>query len=157
MKPVWTALFIASLSPVALAGEAGGPVPQVLETTGTQQVGPVVVQFQESVPVQLRETIAGVSVGSSSIANVAVHDANTLLVTGRAYGSTSLHVIDSDGNIIVNTVIHVVDQSPNRVVVNRGGADYSMQCAPNCRPAPNLGDNSDYYQTIIQQAQSSSR
>lgn len=157
MKRVCLAIFSALLTPAAFAGAAGNKVPQVIEEPPPPAVGPIIVQFQESVPLQIRESISGVSVGSSHIANVAVHDSHTVLVTGNAYGTTSLHILDNYGNVVVDTIIQVVDQSASRLTVNRGGSDYSMSCTPNCRAAPNVGDNPDYYDVIVQQAQSVSR
>ncbi|MAT35433.1 MAG: hypothetical protein CMK06_09900 [Ponticaulis sp.] len=157
MKRVWTAIMIALSAPYAMAGETGQKVPQVIAEPAAPMIGPITVQFQESVPITLRESVAGVSVGSSYVANVAVHDSHTILITGRSYGTTSLHVIDGDGNVVVDTVIQVVDMSPSRVTVNRGGSDYSMHCAPNCRPAPNVGDEKEYFSDTVQQAQSISR
>ena len=154
MKHIWMTFFLGLAVPAAFAGE-GGPVPQVIEAPAPQ-IGPVVVNFQDSVPLILTDRIAGISVGTSRIADVTVHDQNTILVTGKAYGSTSLHIIDSLGNIIVDTTIHVVDASPTRLRVNRAGSDYSMDCTPNCQASPNLGDQTDYFETMMAQSQSAS-
>lgn len=157
MKRVCLAVFTALISPASFAGSAGGPVSQVIPEPPPPTVGPVTVQFQESVPLQIRANIAGVSVGSSRIANVAVHDAHTVLISGQSYGTTSLHIFDNYGNVVVDTVIHVVDRSPSRLTVNRGGSDFSMSCSPNCRAAPNVGDNPDYYEAVLQQGQAASQ
>lgn len=156
MKRVCLAAILAFTAPAGFADTTGGHVPQVIEAPAPQ-IGPVVVQLSESVPVFVDRPIAGVSIGSSYIANVTVHDANTLLVTGRAYGSTSLHIIDNRGNVIVETPIHVVNGAPGQLVVNRGGADYSMSCMPNCQAAPNIGDQPDYFEALVEQSQSIAR
>ena len=152
MKHVWMTLFIALTPATAFAGEAGRVVPQVIETL-PPTIGPISVNMGESLPVAIPDTIAGVSIGSSRIANVAVHDANTLLITGRSYGGTSLHVFDPLGNVVVNTTVNVVDGSTTRLRVNRAGSDYSMQCAGSCQAAPHVGDNSEYFESVTEQAQ----
>ncbi|MDF1679785.1 pilus assembly protein N-terminal domain-containing protein [Ponticaulis sp.] len=150
MKHILMTVLLSVAAPLAIAGE-GGPVQQVIEAP-RQEVGPVIVQLEESIPLIMSDNIAGISIGTSRIADVIVHDQNTLFVTGKAYGSTSLHVIDTLGNVVVDTTIHVVDASPTRLRVNRAGSDYSMDCTPNCQASPNIGDNADYYQSIISQA-----
>ncbi|MBN03170.1 pilus assembly protein N-terminal domain-containing protein [Ponticaulis sp.] len=155
MKHILMTVLLGVAAPLAIAGE-GGPVQQVIEAP-RQEVGPVIVQLEESIPLIMSDNIAGISIGTSRIADVIVHDQNTLFVTGKAYGSTSLHVIDTLGNVVVDTTIHVVDASPTRLRVNRAGSDYSMDCTPNCQAAPNIGDNTDYYQSIISQARDASQ
>lgn len=157
MKRVCLAIYIAMIAPSAFAGSTGGAVQQVLPEPPTPTIGPITVQFQESVPLQIRDSISGVSVGSSYIANVAVHDSNTVLITGAAYGTTSLHILDTNGNVVVDTVVHVVDRSPNRLTINRGGSDYTMSCSPNCKAAPDVGDSTEYYNAVVQQARSISQ
>ncbi len=150
MKHILMTVLLGMAAPLAIAGE-GGPVPQVIEAP-RQEIGPVIVQLEESLPLIMSDNIAGISIGTSRIADVIVHDQNTLFITGKAYGSTSLHVIDTLGNVVVDTTIHVVDASPTRLRVNRAGSDYSMDCTPNCQAAPNIGDNTEYYQAIISQS-----
>tara|TARA_Y100000052_G_scaffold22006_1_gene22444 strand:+ start:43193 stop:43666 length:474 start_codon:yes stop_codon:yes gene_type:complete len=157
MKRVLTAFWVAMASPAAFAGSTGSHVPQVLPEPPAPTIGPIIVDLQHSETFKTQSPIAGVSVGSSQVANVTVHDANTILVTGRAYGSTSLHVIDNRGNIIVDTTIDVTNHTQTRLVVNRAGSDYTMHCAPNCEEKPDIGDNKIYFDILTDQAQQLSR
>ena len=115
MKHILMTVLLGVAAPLAIAGE-GGPVQQVIEAP-RQEVGPVIVQLEESIPLIMSDNIAGISIGTSRIADVIVHDQNTLFVTGKAYGSTSLHVIDTLGNVVVDTTIHVVDASTARAAI----------------------------------------
>lgn len=151
MKCVWIAAALTLTAPGAFAGVAGNVVPQVFENSA-KPLGPVIVQFQESTIIRMKDKIAGISLGSSHIANVNVHDSHTIVITGRAYGTTSLHILDGLGNIIADTQVHVVDASASRLTVTRAGQTYSMDCTPNCQPAPNIGDEADYFQAITGQA-----
>lgn len=157
MKRVCIAIWAALLAPSAFAGSTGGHVPQVIAEPPPPAVGPIMVDLQHSQTLKIRDAIAGVSVGSSQIANVTVHDAHTLLITGRAYGSTSLHVIDGRGNIIVDTSIDVTNRQQTRLVINRAGSDYTMHCAPNCQAKPDIGDDKTYFDNLADQAQQLSR
>jgi Flp pilus assembly secretin CpaC len=150
MKRVWIAAALIFIAPGALAGETGTTVSQRIEVPA-QTVGPVTVGFQGSTLLRIREKIGGIALGSSQIANVNVHDAHTILISGQAYGSTTLHVLDTYGNILADTVVHVVDTSASRLTVTRAGQTYSMDCAPNCRAAPNIGDDSGYFDVVSKQ------
>lgn len=146
------AVLMAAMTPQALADLAGPAEIPVQIPLKRAPVGPLNIQFQGAIALQIPENISGVSLGNSHIANVAVHDKHTIIITGRAYGTTSLHVMDDKGRVVVDTTIHVVDVSQTRLTLNRGGIDFTMDCAPNCRPAPNIGDDEDYFLVTTDQA-----
>ena len=145
-------VLVAAMSVQAHADLAGRADIPVQKPEPKQTVGPVVVSFQTAKSIQISDKIAGVSIGNAHIANVAVHDKHTLLITGRSYGSTSLHVMDEKGNIVVDTTVHVVNGSETRMTLNRGGQQYTMSCTPNCSPAPSIGDSEDYFNITTEQA-----
>ncbi|MFC6197961.1 pilus assembly protein N-terminal domain-containing protein [Ponticaulis profundi] len=149
--------FAAALSlsamPAAQADVAGrAPVPvQKVQKTTSESVGPILLSFQEAVSIDIPETIAGVSVGSPYIADVAVHDEHKLFISARSYGRTSLHVIDKDGRVVIDTVIHVVDGSQTKLSLVRAGSTYTYDCAPGCEVAPTPGDEKTYFEDVTGQ------
>nr|HPG89139.1 pilus assembly protein N-terminal domain-containing protein [Hyphomicrobium sp.] len=51
---------------------------------------PLKVRVDQTIPLKLSQAANSVVVGNATVADVAVHDARTLLVTGKAFGSTNL-------------------------------------------------------------------
>lgn len=147
-----TALIMAITPSVGadLAGKAPIPVQKEIIVENT---GPLVVDVKNTIAFKTSKDIAGISVGSPLIAGVAVHDQNLILITGRSYGSTSLHIIDELGNVFLDTSIIVAGASPDQVVLNSGGQNYTMSCTPICRPSPTIGDSPEYFNEITEQAE----
>jgi len=54
---------------------------------------PFTVRVDQTVTLKLATPANSVVIGNASLADVAVHDAQTLLVTGKAFGSTNLTVL----------------------------------------------------------------
>ena len=147
-----TAALSVAMVPTAVSDLAGPKTIPVQKPAGKEVfAGPVKVQLRGVTAITVPQNIAGVSLGSPYIANVAVHDKNLLLITGRAYGETSLHVMDDKGNIVVATTIFVVNESQTKLTVNKGGADFTMNCTPDCKASPDVGDDVDYVTTISEQ------
>lgn len=156
MRSIIAAACALCLCPLAVAGKpAETPPPPPAPTPKAIEVeGPIVIQLQENVPVRVKAPISGVALGSSQIASVVVHDEQLLFVTGRAYGVTTLHVVDQSGRVVLDTRIHVVDASPSRLTLTKAGSNFTYDCTPKCQPAPNIGDESEYFQTNVTQASS---
>ena len=68
---------------------------------------PLTVKVDQTVPLKLNAPANSVVVGNATVADVSVHDAKTLLVTGKAFGSTNLTVLDRSGNTIFSTMLVV--------------------------------------------------
>jgi hypothetical protein len=149
---IFPAILGAVLTPQVSADLAGPAEIPVQKPAQRAPVGPFVIQLQEAISVELPEEIAGISLGSSHIANIAVHDKHRLFISGRAYGVTSLHILDARGNVIADTSIHVVNANETRLTLNRGGHDYTMDCTPNCRPSPDIGDETEFFSVMTEQA-----
>jgi hypothetical protein len=87
-----------------------------------------------------------VVVGNPEIADVSVHSPNTLFVLARGYGETNIVVLDNSGQIILETDIVVRDStSAGNIRLYRVGLGrQSYTCAPQCLPAPKLGDDRQF-------------
>lgn len=87
---------------------------------------------------------ATVIIGNPGIADVTIQDPQTLILTGRSYGSTNLIVLDSVGNPIADIIIEVVQQRAGLLTVYQGAARTTLACSPDCQPVIMLGDNTDF-------------
>ncbi|MBW3097788.1 pilus assembly protein N-terminal domain-containing protein [Pseudohoeflea coraliihabitans] len=82
--------------------------------------------------IKIDRNISKVIIGSSDVADVAVADSNTIVLTGKSYGTTNLVILDEQGEAIVDERILVsVDEANTlRVYKQTGRAIYS--CTPYC-------------------------
>lgn len=113
-----------------------------------------VVALAESAPVAVKANMARilrinapastVIIGNPAIADVAIQDPQTLVLTGKSYGQTNLIVLDAQGNPIADTMVEVVQEQAGLVTVYLGDKRTSLACQPVCQPIIMLGDDSAY-------------
>ena len=130
---------------VALPSATADPI--AVMTSRPSAVGARVdIQLDRTSVVRLPASAAAVVVGNPSIADIAVHSTDTLLVLGRSYGSTNILAMDSVGRIISNTDVHVGSDRGQSSLRIYQGADSrrTFACDPDCLPAPQLGDDADH-------------
>ena len=95
-----------------------------------------------------------VIIGNPAIADATIQDAQTLIITGRSFGSTNLIVLDADGLAIADETITVGPQNEDVVTVYRRAARETFSCTPDCSPTLALGDNSASFDSVSSQIQS---
>ena len=71
-------------------------------------------------------------VGNPAIADAAVQDASTIILTGKGFGVTNLVILDGDGNPIVDAQVTVVRQAASSVRVYRRADIQTLSCTPYC-------------------------
>ncbi|WP_062017041.1 pilus assembly protein N-terminal domain-containing protein [Aureimonas sp. AU4] len=81
-----------------------------------------------------------VVIGNPAIADVAVHDAQTLVLTGRSYGTTNVVVLGADGAVIMDGQITVGSAEAGTLRIYRQAARTTYACAPQCEPRATIGD-----------------
>ncbi len=112
---------------------------------------PLMLEANKSAPIRLPGDAASIVIGNKNIADVAVHDERLIFVTGKTFGSTNLMVFDRAGRQIYSSEVVISTNISNMVSINRGGASFTYDCAPNCRSVLNTGDDATYFDTLIQQ------
>lgn len=95
-----------------------------------------------------------VIVGNPAIADVTMHDRNTVVVTGKLFGTTNLVILDRNAEPIIDEVITVRPSDSGLVTVQRNGARFSYSCSPVCEPTLRVGDHKDSFELTSQQAAS---
>ena len=74
-------------------------------------------------------------IGNPEVANIAVHDDRTLLITGKQFGATNLIVLDSIGRTIHRAQIHVGEnRAGDSLTIARGTQTETLSCTTRCRP-----------------------
>jgi Flp pilus assembly secretin CpaC len=81
-----------------------------------------------------------VVIGNPAIADVAVHDAQTLVLTGRSYGTTNVVVLGTDGAVILDDQVTVGSTEAGTLRIYRQAARTTYACAPQCEPRATIGD-----------------
>jgi Flp pilus assembly secretin CpaC len=111
------ALTAAALSLVA---------PPVLAASG------IGVVMNEAKIVKLPRAADTVIVGNPEIADAAVQDATTLVLTAKGFGVTNLVVLDHDGNPIIDQQVTVSRQTAQSVRIYRRADVQTLSCTPYC-------------------------
>lgn len=105
---------------------------------------PVSVKVNMARILRINAPASTVIIGNPGIADVAIQDPQTLVLTGKSYGQTNLIVLDAQGNPIADTMIEVVQEQAGLVTVYMGNRRTSLACEPVCQPIIMLGDDAAY-------------
>lgn len=111
---------------------------------------PFKVHVDQTVALKLAAPANSVIVGNATVADVAVHDANTLLITGKAFGTTNLVVLDRAGRTIWENTLAVGGGPESELTIVRGGGTYTFSCVDKCRATPMVGDVPEHFQEVMQ-------
>jgi hypothetical protein len=95
---------------------------------------PLKVTVHQSYLVQLQQDADIIMVGNPTIADIAVESARMFFLLGLEPGETSLHVLNSRGETIVQTAVVVTPTAERTVTVNRANnlEEATYSCAPRC-------------------------
>jgi Flp pilus assembly secretin CpaC len=130
--------FRSSLAALAAAAALMAPVAALAESA------PVSVKVNMARILRINAPAATVIVGNPGIADVAIQDPQTLVLTGKSYGQTNLIILDAQGNPIADTMIEVVQEQAGLVTVYLADKRTSLACEPVCQPIIMLGDDSAF-------------
>lgn len=121
-----THTLIRAATAVALLATLAGPA-------AAQDVDRLEVFVNHAKIIKLAEPAATVIIGNDAIADATVKDATTLVLTGRAFGSTNLVILDADGEPIVDERVVVRQDEGESVRLFRpGAAPIAIPCSPVC-------------------------
>ncbi|OCW58068.1 pilus assembly protein N-terminal domain-containing protein [Hoeflea olei] len=81
---------------------------------------------------KLDRPVAKVIIGNASVADVAVSDPQTIILTGKSYGTTNLVILDQTGNAIVDERIMVSVDEANTLRVFKQTSRSVYSCSPSC-------------------------
>lgn len=121
-------------------------------STAIAQDGPVLVTVDRAKVFRIDDGASAVIVGNPFIADVAMFDQNTVVITGKSYGTTNLVILDSNNKPIVDEVITVRASEDDVVSVYRKSARVTLSCHPMCEPTLRLGDHVDSFKEAAEQA-----
>jgi hypothetical protein len=108
----------------------------------------LVVKYDQSRLLQMPRPVAEIIIGNPTIADVAVHSSNLIVVTGKTFGITNVIALDADRNIIQDQRIMVVREESKVVNVQKGSKRESYNCTPQCNPSLVIGDDPAYFDVL---------
>ena len=111
----------------------------------------VKVELDQARIYRLAAPASTIIIGNPAIADATLQDAQTLIVTGRAYGQTNLIVLDEQGETITDVQLAVLAATENLVTVYKGAKRQSLSCLPDCQPTAVPGDDSQHFGGILGQ------
>jgi Flp pilus assembly secretin CpaC len=110
---------------------------------------PFSVKVDQTVTLKIAGAANSVIIGNATVADVSVHDARTLLVTGKAFGTTNLTILDRGGNTIYTNQIVVGGENADGLTIIRGQGAYSYSCVDKCRATPMVGDAPEHFSSTM--------
>ena len=123
-----------------------------LSATPTQ-ADTVTVNLDEARVMKLPERVATIVIGNPLIADAALQSGGILVITGKGFGATNLLALDRSGRVVMDKTIQVLGPGSNDiVVVYKGMARETYSCAPDCERRITLGDDKDYFTSILTQS-----
>lgn len=102
-----------------------------LSPSGYADNGIQVIMNQAKI-VKLARPADTIVIGNPLIADAAVQDASTVVLTGKGFGVTNLVILDSDGNPIVDEQVYVSRQDAKSVRIYRRADVQTLSCTPFC-------------------------
>ena len=93
-------------------------------------------------------------IGNPMIADVTMlKNNNSMVITGKGYGSTNLLALDRAGRAVMNKTVQVVGAgTEDIVVVYKGIERETLSCAPDCEHRITLGDSTAYFSAGLAQS-----
>jgi Flp pilus assembly secretin CpaC len=104
---------------------------------GTASAGEesILVIMNQAKIVKLSRAADTVIVGNPAIADAAIQDSSTVVLTGKGFGTTNFVVMDADGNAIVDELVMVARSDANTMRIYRGADIQTLSCTPYCESA----------------------
>ena len=91
-----------------------------------------------------------VIIGNPAIADATIQDNQTLIITGRSFGTTNLIVLDAAGNAIAEENV-TVQPDDDVVTIYKRSSRETYSCTPDCAPVVAIGDSADSFNAIKDQ------
>jgi Flp pilus assembly secretin CpaC len=94
-----------------------------------------------------------VIIGNPAIADAIIQDNQTLIITGKSFGTTNLIVLDSAGQPIAEELVTVRASDDNVVTIYKRAERESFSCSPDCGPILVVGDRPAVFDALNSQIQ----
>jgi len=127
-----TLVLVCSLSPISAQAE-----------------NRVLVEIDRAQIMRLDEAAGSIIIGNPAIADAAVQDVRTLVLTGKSVGSTNIIVLDVDGKEVLNRIVEVMPAANAAMTMYKGPTRQSYACSPVCEPTLKAGDEKSFFESVL--------
>lgn len=90
-------------------------------------------------------------IGNPGIADASVEDETTVVLTGKAAGTTNLIVLDAEGEEITNATLRVSSNTQQLTTVFYGSKRQTFSCAQTCEQVILVGDEPTVFKNATEQ------
>ncbi|KGF70142.1 pilus assembly protein PilQ [Hoeflea sp. BAL378] len=112
---------------------AGGLALALLSSVPAQAAEDVIRVFMDHARIlKLDRMVSKVIIGNANVADVTVSDPQTIVLTGKSYGTTNLVILDQAGDAIVDERILVSVDEANTLRVFKQTSRSVYSCSPSC-------------------------
>ncbi len=143
----FTAEPLRQIAALTFAGLAG--IVAFAATAGATE--PISVIVDRAKVLHISQPADVVIIGNPAIADATIQDSQTLIITGRSYGTTNLIVLDKKGQSIADDIVTVEPSNDQVVTVYRRASRQTLSCTPECSPVMSLGDNPNTFEAAKSQ------
>lgn len=102
-----------------------------LATPALAEAG-IAVTLNQAKIVKIARPADTIVIGNPAIADAAVQDATTIVLTGKGFGVTNMVVLDKEGSPIVDEQVIVSRHDPLSVRIYRRAQVQTLSCTPYC-------------------------
>lgn len=121
--------------------------------TGSASVAqePIAIVIDRAKVMHISRPADTIIIGNPAIADATIQDNQTLVITGRSFGSTNLIVLDAAGQAIADEVLMVQSNDEAVVTVFRRSSQVTLSCTPQCAPTLTIGDSGATFKSVNEQ------
>lgn len=112
---------------------------------------PVSVVIDRAAILSVSRPASTVVVGNPAIADATILDNQTLVITGRSFGTTNLIILDPDGKQIRDELVSVSLADDHGVTIHRRVTRQTFSCTPACAPMLSVGDDVNAFDAVDSQ------
>ncbi len=129
----------------------------VAPAQANQQQPAIEVKVDRAKVMSVSRPASMIIIGNTAIADATIKDSQTLIITGKQFGTTNLIVLDSAGEPIADEVLNVTSAQDNNIVVYKGAARSTYTCRPNCEQIMRIGDADEPQKALAKQIETHKR
>jgi Flp pilus assembly secretin CpaC len=109
---------------------------------------PIAIKIDRAKVMRISRPADTVIIGNPAIADAAIQDNQTLIITGRSFGTTNLIVLDSNGQPIADEILTVDTADDSVVTVYKREKRQTLSCNPECGPTLVIGDDKEAFSDV---------
>jgi Flp pilus assembly secretin CpaC len=141
---VMSMVGLVSLPNNAQADEAPRQPPSIQESSSQvigREIATISVIMDFAKLLSFDQPARTIVIGNPGIVDGTLSDENTIVLTGKAVGTTNMIILGEGGREIANLTVDVARNNSQLTVVNHGATQQIFSCAGRCQPvaAPAVG------------------